>query len=245
LAISEDVSDEDDDVSPVEELHQADDLPQPSDPPEVEPLISPHALTGFSTPQTLKSIGYIKHGKVIILVDNQSTHNFIHRCISHEINCYIHTINNFEIMIVNGSSMKCGGHCENVSLQIGQYHLKSHIFSIDMGGCDIVLGVEWLRTHDPILVDLRNSPCNSNRRDNNISSKASQQAHWGSLVPTEWKSYLKNIILALFPNSIPFKSLRHPRHTLTSNLYSFATKLFLTLPMDFPLPVASMIITFL
>ena len=25
-------------------------------------------------------------------------------------------------------------------LQIGEYHLKSHMFAIDMGGCDIVLG---------------------------------------------------------------------------------------------------------
>jgi hypothetical protein len=39
-------------------------------------------------------------------------------------------------------------------LQIGDYHLKSHMFSIDMGGCDIVLGANWLRTLGPILMDL-------------------------------------------------------------------------------------------
>jgi hypothetical protein len=48
--------------------------------------------------------------------------------------CYIRVVNNFEIMIANGGSMKCGGRCENVRLQIGQYHLKSHLFAIDMGG---------------------------------------------------------------------------------------------------------------
>jgi len=58
-------------------------------------------------------------------------------------------------MISNGSSMKCGGCCENVSLQIGQYHMKYHMFSIDMGGCDIVLGVEWLITMGPILMDFK------------------------------------------------------------------------------------------
>jgi hypothetical protein len=58
-------------------------------------------------------------------------------------------------MIVNGGSMQCGGWCENVWLQIGQYHLKSHMFSIDMGGCDIVLSVEWLRTLNPILMDFK------------------------------------------------------------------------------------------
>jgi hypothetical protein len=58
-------------------------------------------------------------------------------------------------MIANGGSMKCGGHCENVCLQIGQYNLKSHMFSIDMGGCDIVLGVEWLHTLGPITMDFK------------------------------------------------------------------------------------------
>jgi hypothetical protein len=51
--------------------------------------------------------------------------------------------------------MKCGGHCENVCLQTGQYHLKSRMFSIDMGSCDIVLSVEWLRTLGPILMDCK------------------------------------------------------------------------------------------
>jgi hypothetical protein len=116
-------------------------------------MISLNSLNGFSAPQTLKLIGYIKNRKVIILVDSGSTHNFIHHRISQEVNCYIRAINHFEIMIANGGSMKCGGRCENMRLQIGQYHLKCHMFSIDMGGCEIVLGAEWLHTLCPILMD--------------------------------------------------------------------------------------------
>ena len=40
-------------------------------------------------------------------------------------------------------------------LQIGQYNLKSHMFSINMGDCDIVLKVEWLHTLSPILMDFK------------------------------------------------------------------------------------------
>jgi hypothetical protein len=125
------------------------------DPPEVELVISLNSLTGFSAPQTLKLIGYIKHRKVIILVDSGSTRNFIHRYIVQENHCYIHAINNFQIMIANGGLMKCGGRCENVRLQIGDYHLKSHMFAIDMGGYDIVLGADWIRTLGPILMDFK------------------------------------------------------------------------------------------
>ena len=58
-------------------------------------------------------------------------------------------------MISNGGTMKCGGCCENVHLQIGHYHLKCHMFAIDMGGCDIVLGDEWLYTLGPITMDFK------------------------------------------------------------------------------------------
>jgi hypothetical protein len=155
MAISEDVSEEDVKTPLVSESPETMDITPPSDPPEVEPIISLNALTAFSAPQTLKLTGYIKHRKVIILVDSGSTHNFIHHCITQETHCYIHAVNNFQIMIANGSSMKCGGHCENVHLQIGNYHLKYHMFSIDMGGCDIMLCADWLRTLGPILIDFK------------------------------------------------------------------------------------------
>jgi hypothetical protein len=137
MAVTEDLPDEDVVVPPMEELPPPSNLTLRSDPPEVDSMISLNALTGFSAPQTLKLIGYIKNKKFIIIVDSGSTHNFIHRCISQEVNCYVSAVNNFQIMISNGGSM------------------KSHMFSIDMDGCHIVLGVEWLRTIGPILIDFK------------------------------------------------------------------------------------------
>jgi hypothetical protein len=58
------------------------------------------------------------------------------------IHFFVCRVSNFEILIANGGTMNYGGHCEDVKLQIGDYHLKNHMFSISMGGYDIVLGVE-------------------------------------------------------------------------------------------------------
>jgi hypothetical protein len=33
--------------------------------------------------------------------------------------------------------------------------MKSHMFAVDMGSCDIVLGAKWLRTLGPILIDFK------------------------------------------------------------------------------------------
>jgi hypothetical protein len=119
MAISKDVFDEYFEVSSKAVLPTTNGIMPPYDPPKVEPLISLHILTRFSTPQTLKFIGYIKNRKFTILVDSGNTHNFIHCHLSQEINCYMHVLKKFQIMIANGGSIKCGGCCENVCLQIG------------------------------------------------------------------------------------------------------------------------------
>jgi hypothetical protein len=82
MAISEDISEEDIETPLLFESPETPDITPPSNPLEVELVISLDSLTRFSAPQTLKLIGYIKHQKVIILVDSGSTHNFIHRHIS-------------------------------------------------------------------------------------------------------------------------------------------------------------------
>jgi hypothetical protein len=56
MAISEDVSEEDVEAPLVSVSPEPTDITPPSDPPEVEPVISLNALTGFSAPQTLKLI---------------------------------------------------------------------------------------------------------------------------------------------------------------------------------------------
>lgn len=51
--------------------------------------------------------------------------------------------------------MKCEVHYENVKLRMGDYLLKTHMFSIEMGGCDIVLGVEWMRILGPTNMNFK------------------------------------------------------------------------------------------
>jgi hypothetical protein len=57
MAISKDVSEEEVETPLVSELPETIGITPSLDPPEVEPVISLNALTGFSAPQTLKIIG--------------------------------------------------------------------------------------------------------------------------------------------------------------------------------------------
>eukprot|EP00253_Pinus_taeda_P031893 PITA_31893 len=120
-----------------------------------EPVISLHALAGISSPQTLKIKGFFKHHPVVVLIDSGSTHNFIHQRVTEVVHCFVRAVSNFQVQIVDRGTMKCERHYENIKLQMGDYHLKTHMFAINMGGCDIVLGVEWLRTLSPITMDFQ------------------------------------------------------------------------------------------
>ena len=118
-------------------------------------IISLHALSGVSIPQILKIKGYVKYHQLVVLIDSERTRNFINWSKAQSLRIFIHLINNFQVLIANEGIIKCGGHYENVKLQMGDYHLKSHMFSIEMGGCDIVLGAEWIRTLGPITMDFQ------------------------------------------------------------------------------------------
>ena len=111
-----------------------------------------HALLGIIASYTLKLVSYIKHIKVVVLIDSGNTHNFIYWCVVKDTHFYVQFISNFQIMISNGCTMKSGVHYENSKLQMGDYHLKTHMFSIDIGGCDIDLGNEWIRNLGPITM---------------------------------------------------------------------------------------------
>jgi hypothetical protein len=113
---------------------------------EMTPTISCQALARISTPQTLKIEGYIKTKKVIVLIDYSSTHNFIHYKLAKALNCFIYPAPKFQVMIANGGTINCSGKFHKINITIGEYVMNSSMISIPMGGVDVVLGVQWLKS---------------------------------------------------------------------------------------------------
>ena len=89
----------------------------------------------------MKVKGFLKKCTLIILLDLGSTHNFIDPWVANNAKFYIHPTNNFEVMVGNGGKITCKGTCHNVKLSMGHYNLKSDMYALPLGGCDIVLGV--------------------------------------------------------------------------------------------------------
>jgi hypothetical protein len=113
---------------------------------ETTPMISCHALVNISTPQTLKIEGYIKKKKVTMLIDSGSTHNFINYKLAKFLNCFVFPTPEFQVMIADGGIINCSGKCHSIKLNMGEYLLDSPMIAIQMGGVDVVLGVQWLQS---------------------------------------------------------------------------------------------------
>ena len=91
-------------------------------------------LLGIIASHTLKTVGYIKHKNVVVLIDSGNTHNFINEWVVEDTHYYVCEVQNLQMMMANEGIMKCGG------LQMGDPFLKWNMFSIEMRGCDVVFG---------------------------------------------------------------------------------------------------------
>jgi hypothetical protein len=107
--------------------------------------ISIHALEGLLVPQTMNIVGYINKKKCIVLIDSGSTHNFIDKKLARNLNCFVYPVKNFHVLVANGGSIDCVGKCHNLKLNMGEYNLESPMYSIPIGGVDVVLGIKWLK----------------------------------------------------------------------------------------------------
>ena len=79
-----------------------------------------------------------------MLIDSSSTHIFINYKLAKDLNFFVYLSLEFQIMIVDGGTINCFGKCYSINLNMGDYFLDSPMISIQMGGVDFVLGVQWL-----------------------------------------------------------------------------------------------------
>ncbi|KAI5343165.1 hypothetical protein L3X38_011041 [Prunus dulcis] len=109
------------------------------------------ALYGTPAPlaiKTMKLTAVIKNCPVVVLLDSGSSHNFINIGMVKKLGWKLDQSHICDVMITDGGQVQSKGCCAAVPLTY-----TSNMFALPLGGCDIVLGVQWLRTLGPILWD--------------------------------------------------------------------------------------------
>jgi hypothetical protein len=92
---------------------------------------------------------------VLILVDSEATHNFVDKKLVKKMNWVVANTPPMCIKLGDGSRVQAKGACQGMEIEIGGVQLAINAQLFDLGGVDVVLGVEWLSTLGDTIMNWR------------------------------------------------------------------------------------------
>lgn len=115
--------------------------------------ISLHALSGQGAPETLRLTGLIQDHRVQILIDGESTHNFLQQELVSSLQLSPRDTSTLRVTVGNGEELQCNQVCTNISVKIQKHDFQVDFHVLPIQGADVVLGVQWLKSLGPVLTD--------------------------------------------------------------------------------------------
>ena len=116
---------------------------------ELQPEISFNSVMGFTSPRTLKLLGYILGKEVVVMIDPGATHNFISREAVETLGVPLTPTKSFGVSLGTGESVRGTGLCKGVNLQLPGMTVIEDFLPLPLGNSDIILGVQWLKNWLP------------------------------------------------------------------------------------------------
>ncbi|XP_039834312.1 uncharacterized protein LOC120695058 [Panicum virgatum] len=108
--------------------------------------ISVAAITGTQSSATLHLSTVVCDKAVVALVDSGSTHSFIDGSTARRLGLVPSPRPGLVVGVANGDRVAVSGVCKAVRFAIGTEEFVADFFVIPLGGVDMVLGCDWLRT---------------------------------------------------------------------------------------------------
>ena len=116
-------------------------------------VISFHALWGTEGCQTMRLLGRIKKQALVMLIDSESTHNFMDQSVAKRLKCPTQMVAGMSVIVANGEVLRTQEVCKNVTWESQGVLQTTNFLLLPLRGCDLVLGVQWLQTLGPITWD--------------------------------------------------------------------------------------------
>ncbi|XP_026428676.1 uncharacterized protein LOC113324580 [Papaver somniferum] len=117
--------------------------------PDME--ISLHALTGHATCDTIRIPGVLNNHKVSTLIDSGSTTSFIDSALATFLQCSIDSTTPTKVTVANGEHTLNHDICPQLKWSMQGHTIVENLRLLPLGGCDIVLGADWLKTLGDVL----------------------------------------------------------------------------------------------
>lgn len=112
-----------------------------------------NSIVGLTTPGTMKFKGKIQEREVIVLFDCGATHNFISTKLADELQMVRTKTPSYGVIMGSRTAIRGGGICKGVVLALPEMTIMEDFLPLELGGLDVVLGMQWLRRVGRIQVD--------------------------------------------------------------------------------------------
>ncbi|XP_071933241.1 uncharacterized protein [Coffea arabica] len=116
--------------------------------------VSVHALSGVSSHKTIRIKGMIQGKTIIALVDSGSTHCFIDEQTARDLKLGTKG-GALSVRVANGERLQSRTITKPVTWRMQGYEFQHHFNTLRLGGCDMILGVDWLARYSPMEFDFR------------------------------------------------------------------------------------------
>ncbi|XP_071928143.1 uncharacterized protein [Coffea arabica] len=116
--------------------------------------VSVHALAGGSSHKTIRIKGMIQGKTIIALVDSGSTHCFIDEQTARDLKLGTKG-EALSVRVANGERLQSKTITKPVAWRMQGYEFQHHFNTLRLGGCDMILGVDWLARYSPMEFDFR------------------------------------------------------------------------------------------
>lgn len=103
--------------------------------------ISVHAISGVNGLKTHKFTATIRNRRIVVLVDNGSSHNFINKILADKFNLTATDVEAFKVRVANGEGLICNKLYKGVPIRMQGVDIKADLYVSPLVGQDVVLGV--------------------------------------------------------------------------------------------------------
>jgi hypothetical protein len=143
----------------VEEMWQSFQLPEDEEPVTdvtAEELLLLHmsqaAVLSADTPKTMRFIGHIGGMDMLVLLDSGSSTSFIGHRVASQLPNWTPLPASLRVQVANGSQLPCDHELTNVTWYLNEYAFSSSLKIIQLTHYDLILGMDWLSSHNPMWV---------------------------------------------------------------------------------------------
>lgn len=117
--------------------------------------ISMYALIGGAKHETIRLCGMIKGRAVSLLVDSGNTHSFIDEALIKKLNWEVVATAPMTVSVADGDKVVSRGVCDPLIWKVQGIEFQHWVSTLQLGGSDMVLGVDWLREHNPVQMNFK------------------------------------------------------------------------------------------